>query len=285
MIDINELRQSLGAVQPEEVGELLDRLEAAESALSNLGVTPDEARDGLARHKALIARLEAAEKAVTEAYQRGYETGQEELAAELEFAKREVANLHDDISEWMDKCGALRARIAEMEQQEPVAFGLYSGWALKATYLKEHEACEQRDRRQLTADLGGSLEAYRVSPLYALPGAQPELNLSDPAVQKRLAAQWGYVQKPHPDCDSGCMFQCAQPAPSVPEVTWLPVPDKHPTFDPVDLQLADGSVLCGCVPQSDGDYWWEGPSGEVFIDPRYAPVTHWRLAAAPEVKP
>ena len=30
MIDINELRQSLGAVQPEEVAELLDRLEAAE---------------------------------------------------------------------------------------------------------------------------------------------------------------------------------------------------------------------------------------------------------------
>ena len=76
----------------------------------------------------------------------------------------------------------------------------------------------------------------------------------------------------------------AQPAPSVPDATWLPVPDKHPTFDPVDLQLADGSVLCGCVPQSDGDYWWEGPSGEVFIDPRYAPVTHWRLSAAPEAR-
>ena len=73
-----------------------------------------------------------------------------------------------------------------------------------------------------------------------------------------------------------------QIAPSVPD--WLPVPDKHPTFDPVDLQLADGSVLCGCVPQSDGDYWWEGPSGEVFIDPRYAPVTHWRLSAAPEAR-
>lgn len=42
------------------------------------------------------------------------------------------------------------------------------------------------------------------------------LNLSDPAVQKRLATQWGYVQKPHPDCDSGCMFQCANGAPSVP---------------------------------------------------------------------
>ena len=71
----------------------------------------------------------------------------------------------------------------------------------------------------------------------------------------------------------------AQSVPSAPDA-WLPVPDKHPTFDPVDLQLADGSVLCGCVPQSDGDYWWEGPSGEVFIDPKYANVTHWRLAAA-----
>lgn len=29
----------------------------------------------------------------------------------------------------------------------------------------------------------------------------------------------------------------------------------------------------------------EGPSGEVFIDPKYAPVTHWRLAVAPEAKP
>lgn len=36
MIDINELRQSLGAVQPEEVAELLDRLEAAEKERDEL---------------------------------------------------------------------------------------------------------------------------------------------------------------------------------------------------------------------------------------------------------
>lgn len=68
------------------------------------------------------------------------------------------------------------------------------------------------------------------------------------------------------------------------ETTWKLVPEKHPTFDPVDLQLSDGSILCGCLPQADGDYWWEGPSGEVFIDPKYANVTHWRLSAAPEAK-
>ena len=79
------------------------------------------------------------------------------------------------------------------------------------------------------------------------------------------------------------MGEPAQPMPNVPD-SWKLVPAKHPTFDPVDLQLSDGSVLCGCVPQLDGDYWWEGPSGEVFIDPRYAPVTHWRLSAL-EAKP
>ena len=149
---------------------------------------------------------------------------------------------------------------------------------------------------------------------------QQEINLSDPAVQKRLAAQWGYVPadaQPAPsfaDAYQGAMEEVAiwkrraleaedlnrkfvaeingpaymgepaQPAPSIPE-GWKPIPEKHPTFDLVDLKLADGSVLCGCVPQGDGDYWWEGPSGEVFIDPKYAPATHWRLAAAPEAKP
>jgi hypothetical protein len=79
------------------------------------------------------------------------------------------------------------------------------------------------------------------------------------------------------------MGEPAQPTPSVPD-GWKLIPEKHPTFDLVDLKLADGSVLCGCIPQSAGDYWWEGPSGEVFIDPKYAPATHWRLAATPEAK-
>ena len=59
MIDINELRQSLGAIQTEEVAELLDRLEAAESDAI------EQARlngMGASREAALMARLEAAEK-------------------------------------------------------------------------------------------------------------------------------------------------------------------------------------------------------------------------------
>ena len=67
----------------------------------------------------------------------------------------------------------LRAKVEQMEKQAPVAFALYSGWARKAVYLSEIESCEQRDRRQLTADLGGSLEAYRVVPLYLAPEHSP----------------------------------------------------------------------------------------------------------------
>jgi flagellar biosynthesis/type III secretory pathway protein FliH len=79
MIDINELRQSLGAIQTEEVAELLARLEAAESdALEQARLNGM----GSEREAALLSKLEVAEKAVTEAYQRGYATGQEEIEKE-----------------------------------------------------------------------------------------------------------------------------------------------------------------------------------------------------------
>ena len=48
----------------------------------------------------------------------------------------------------------------------PAAYALYSGTSLKAVYLTDSEACDQRDRRELSADLSGSPEAYRVVPLY-----------------------------------------------------------------------------------------------------------------------
>ena len=66
MIDINELRQSLGAVAPEEVGELLDRLEVAEKErdtlrTENAGLVYDMnlLRDN---NTALRAKIETMEK-------------------------------------------------------------------------------------------------------------------------------------------------------------------------------------------------------------------------------
>ena len=205
MIDINELRRlvqdcklagSPVFVRVADMNELLDRLEAAES-------------------DALRARIEAAEELVRE-LQRNLSSGMWRV-------------LREENEE-------LRARIEEMEKQEPVAqvgvhkTGGNAGIAWSARPLNEFDSLpllREGDR------------------LYLAPGAQP--------------------------------------APIIPE-GWKPIPEKHPTFDIVDLRLADGSVLCECVPQSDGDYWWNGPSGEVFIDPKYAPATHWRLAAAPEAK-
>lgn len=104
-ININELRQALWAVKPEEVLELIDRLEAAE-------------------------------KAAAEAYQRGYATGQEEIEAERD---------------------ALQAKIAEMERQEPVAWLHDDGrfvWRETAPHEINYADCKMA--------------------FYALPGAQGE---------------------------------------------------------------------------------------------------------------
>lgn len=149
----------------------------------------------------------------------------------------DVAMAYHRCAQFKKENDELRAKIAEMEKQEPVA------WLHETR--RDSDVVTDAVKHVWGKAVVGSLAAYSI-PLYLAPGAQP--------------------------------------APIVPE-GWKPIPEKHPTFDLVDLRLADGSVLCGCVPQSDGDYWWNGPSGEVFIDPKYAPVTHWRLAAAPEAKP
>ena len=160
----------------DEVNKLTRQLEVTKASLSrwesvfgHLG-TPDEVGN---EWHSLSDRLEAAEKAVTEAYQRGYSTGQEEIEKERDELRAELKEVRYGVAVAHDTIKALRAKIEAMEKQEPAAFALYSGWSCKAVYLSEIEACEQRDRRQLTADLGGSLEAYRVVPLGALPCAQP----------------------------------------------------------------------------------------------------------------
>ena len=151
-------------------------------------------------------RLEAAEKAVTEAYQRGYATGQEEIEKELaelrssmkfrtsligrteaerdalraavrheadcvEACKSEIdrlraenASLVDDMNLLRDNNASLRARIEEMEKQEPYAF---------AVNFPETSRVELvRDLDEVYEDL--IYEAHEVRKLYALPGAKGE---------------------------------------------------------------------------------------------------------------
>lgn len=73
------------------------------------------------------------------------------------------------------------------------------------------------------------------------------------------------------------------PAPVVPP-GWHPISEPYEPTDELDIMLGDGSILCAVLPQFDGDLWWGGDgTGEKFIDPKHANVTHWRLhAAAPE---
>ena len=110
-IDIDELRPAveaagLNAISMQEVLDLLDRLEEAESAAL------EQARlngMGASREASLMAKLEAAEKERESwkgvAQQFGNEA--DELRTHLSFAK--------------DELNRLRAKIEGMERQEPVA--------------------------------------------------------------------------------------------------------------------------------------------------------------------
>jgi hypothetical protein len=61
-------------------------------------------------------------------------------------------------------------------------------------------------------------------------------------------------------------------------VAWQTMEAKYPTLEKLDIRMGDGSILCSVWPQNDGDLWWEGSgTGEKFMDPKYANVTHWRV--------
>ena len=61
-------------------------------------------------------------------------------------------------------------------------------------------------------------------------------------------------------------------------VAWKTMEEKYPSLEKLDIRMGDGSILCDVWPQSDGDFWWAGSgTGEKFIDPKYADVTHWRV--------
>ena len=61
-------------------------------------------------------------------------------------------------------------------------------------------------------------------------------------------------------------------------VAWIPIEQMYPQAKAIDILMGDGSILCAVLPQFDGDLWWDGSgTGEKFIDPKYANVTHWRI--------
>lgn len=150
MINTKELRQALGALQPEEVAELLDRLEAAESECL------EQARlngMGSEREAALMAKLEAAEKERDECNRRRLEAA-DHFAAQTELMKK--------------KYDELRVKVAEMERQEPVG---------KFVQHPSNGLWEQ----------DGYGDNPDANPLYALPGAQAQPAPSMPEVTDAMA--------------------------------------------------------------------------------------------------
>lgn len=66
-------------------------------------------------------------------------------------------------------------------------------------------------------------------------------------------------------------------------VAWVPISTPFPMGNEVDILMGDGSILCAAIPQADGDFWWDGSGvAEMFIDPEFDDVTHWRLHQKPQ---
>ena len=129
MIDTKELRQALGAVQPEEVEKLLDRLEEAEKDAAHQKALADSA---------------------------------------LRVAKG-----------WEERCNALRTKLTELEKQEPVM------WANSST-INSSRINKERGGRGDQHTCSETQTAYHDTQLYALPGAQPQLNEIKIALQRAL---------------------------------------------------------------------------------------------------
>lgn len=186
---IEGMQRLQGALLPDDVLELLDRLEAAESARRD---DYQNWMTALDRNAELLAKLEAAEKErdellagfdewldKTKWVQQGVNEGMisakylglhradvmtsllGEAEKERDALRAENAGLVDDMNLLRDNNTSLRAKIAEMERQEPVA------WTTK-----------------LALEYGASRLGFQVSgvniwgengvPLYALPGAQTQ---------------------------------------------------------------------------------------------------------------
>ena len=245
MIDITGLREDKRPQSSTIVHALLDRLEAAESECL------EQARlNGMGgeREAALMAKLEAAERERDECNRRRLEAA-DHFAAQAALMKK--------------KYDALRAKIAEMERQEPVAeigqqYTLLFAGSGPITGLVKRHGLKIGDK------------------LYALPGAQPAPSFADAyqgameevAIWKKRALEAEELNRKFIAEINGPthMGEPAQPTPSIPE-GWKLVP-----IEPTHEMLDAGEDTF--VPTYTGT-------------PASAPIDVYRamLAAAPEAKP
>ena len=119
------------------------------------------------------------------------------------------------------------------------------------------------------------------------------------AEERKVGERYGYVPKLHPSewmpegkwiaadklqdgkcklCVDGCAACDARAQPAQEPTEWQTMEVNYSFGKDLDIRMGDGSILCNVFPQSDGDLWWSGAgTGDKFIDPKYADITHWRI--------
>ena len=145
MININELRPAveaagLNAISVQEVLELLDRLESAESCAL------EQARlngMGSEREAALMAKLEAAEKE------------RDELRIELNDIRYGVAVAHDTIKALRAKIEAMEKGVTHIKEVEfpRKARAVAVGWETKCVRLEQERTIDEQRIADLMAEL------------------------------------------------------------------------------------------------------------------------------------
>ena len=148
---------------------------------------------------------------------------------------------------------ALRLAIEQAEKQEPGAYG--------ATH-----------RQLITGALYKRIDGMWY--VWSRFEDEPESWIKSPGTQESCLEKIGTAPQPQTKQEP---------------VAWTPITEPYPPGGELDILMGDGSVLCGVLPQADGDLWWNGSgTGEKFIDPQYANVTHWRIhsdTAPPQRQP
>lgn len=105
----------------------------------------------------------------------------------------------------------LRAEIEAMKQQKPAAWREFDGEG-GYDYRSFNDNENFRDEY---IKRNGNKYATWVEPLYLATGAQSDLNLACPSVQKRLAAQWGYVRSDAQAVPEGFQLVPIEPTPEM----------------------------------------------------------------------
>ena len=102
------------------------------------------------------------------------------LPAEVCIDREELRQLRDELTQYKNERDALRAKIEQMEQQKPIAWGaFYFGGKLNGKLYSQCDTEAQIDMYIADRHQSDDSNTFRKAPLYATPGAQPAPSVPD----------------------------------------------------------------------------------------------------------